>query len=166
METPLLSTLQQRIQSAFDVERILYYAKIEVDYHATLKNGKRAFTNPHTGKTHITHKKGIPEAKSHMVHELRKQAIAQRLNEPIEDDVWVLMFFWFKDYYISNGSRRSKRIGDLDNLICLPLDSIQKANIISDDSQVCSLDLCRRLPSADGKNSLEIYILKHEEPER
>lgn len=165
-DVPLLSLLQQRIQSTFDAERILFYAKIQVESHKILKNRKQVFKNRKTGATFIGHPKGIPEATSHLVLHMRQQALSQRLIGPIRDDVWVLLWFWFKDYYVSDGSRRNKRLGDLDNLMALPLDCLQKANIITDDSQVCSLDLSRRLPSQDGTNFLEVFVFKHTEPER
>ena len=166
-DAPLLQLLQQKIQSQFSLDKLLFYSKIPLEKHTSLKNGKRAFINKSTGKAYVTHAKGVESATRDLVLKLRSQANSQGLFKPIDIDVWVLVLLWFPRscYYTKNGPR-SKLVPDLDNALQHPLDCLQKANIISNDSNVCSLDLSRRLPSEDESCTLEIFIMKHSEPEK
>lgn len=76
--------------------------------------------------------------------------------ETIKGPVHVAMKFYFKDFFTKKGTMNLK-LGDLDNLCCLPLDALQAAGVIENDSLVMSLDGTRKLPSDRNRLSITIY---------
>lgn len=75
----------------------------------------------------------------------------------ITGPVHIQLKFYFKDFYTKKGEMNLK-LGDLDNLFCLPLDALQAAGVIQNDALVMSLDGSRKLPS--DKNFLSISIFE------
>ena len=86
------------------------------------------------------------------------EKLKQKIDEPITCDINLKCIFYYPNsvFYTKKGIR-SKTIGDLDNLTQLPLDCLQKAKIIANDTIVCGLDDTRRMP-IDGHE----YFLKIE----
>ena len=160
MNSGLIQTLELNIKQKFDLEKVVYYAKIPVDKHRTKKNSRPIFTNRKTGKSFLGKDKSLASAENSMVSVLRAQRARYGIDEPIKFDVWILFLFWFDSYYTKKGYR-AKTLGDLSNLYQLPEDCLQKAGVIENDSQICSHDLSRRLPGKE--NCLEIFVFKYED---
>jgi len=135
---------------------LIFYATIEVDRHFTKKNSRPIYRRG--GKPFIGKDATYAKAETAMVSCLRSQGVSHGISEPFECDVHAVFLFHFDNYYVKDGSRRSKRVGDLSNLYQMPEDCLQKAGIIKDDSQIVSHDFSRRLPS--DKTYLEIILLK------
>jgi Holliday junction resolvase RusA-like endonuclease len=166
MEVPLLNVIKQAIESQFDLENLLFYGRINVSKHVSKKNNRPIFQNRGNRKAFLGKSDDLKAAEDNYLRQLHDLKDDQKIIKPIGSDLWIVCFFYFSEFYIKDGSRRSKRVNDLSNLLELPMDCLQTAGIIEDDSQVCSFDLSRRFPSNDGTNFCEIFILKHKEPER
>ena len=72
--------------------------------------------------------------------------------------------FYFKNYYTkpkrkADPIRRSLTLGDLSNLYQLPEDCMVSAGILENDAYIISHDGSRRLPSPNGKDFLEIFVI-------
>ena len=152
----IIQSIDESIKDKLDFERLLFYANIKVERHFTKKNSRPIYRRG--GKPFLGKDPAFAKAENAMVQELRLQASNSRITQPFEDDVWAMFLFHFDNYYVKDGSRRSKRIGDLSNLYQMPEDCLQKAGIIKDDSQICSHDLSRRIPSSE--TYLEVFLLK------
>jgi len=142
-----------------NLDRYLFYATISVERHFTKKNSRPIFRGK-GGKPFLGKDPTFSKAETSMVSYLRTQAPDFGITEPLECDLWAVFFFHFDNYYVKDGSRRSKRVGDLSNLYQMPEDCLQRAGIIKDDSQIVSHDLSRRLPS--DRNMLEIFLFEAE----
>lgn len=134
---------------------VLFRAIVEVDKHIVKKNSKSAFFDKRTGKAWVTRSKDAINAQNYLEKLISVERNRQLHGAQIEGDIQVSLIFHFKDFYTKK-MKRSEKLPDLDNLLCLPLDALVKAGIIRNDSQVCSLDGSRRKPSSSNK--LEIII--------
>lgn len=81
-------------------------------------------------------------------------------NEPISTPVHVTYKFYFKDFYTKKNQMNLK-LGDLDNLLALPNDCLQKAGVIKDDALIMSFDGTRKLPG--DENILEIILQNYKD---
>lgn len=131
---------------------MLFEFKTEVAKHWSSKNnnrirlaGKRIFC----GK-----QEALLSDRQRLVLEL-KQAWA--FKPPIMDPLHAEIKFYFKDFFTQKGAMNLK-LGDLDNLLCLPLDAMQLAGIIENDAQFMSFDGSRKLPG--DANILQITLRK------
>jgi Holliday junction resolvase RusA-like endonuclease len=157
----LLDALKARIQQKFSIDKLLFYASIDVPQHVTKKNNRPIFMNQGTGRRFLGKDKRLVSAESHLITQLKMAKIAQGLKEPIKERLWVIYHFIFqREAYYTLKNTISKRLPDLSNLLELPSDTLTKALIIDDDTQIDSFDLSRRL--VGDKNKLEIFILKYE----
>lgn len=134
---------------------VLFRAFVEVDKHVTKKNSKNAYYNKATGRAWVTRSNDAIKAQNYLEAQLASQRNRQLQGQTITGEIQVTLIFKFKDFYTAK-MRRNRKIPDLDNLLCLPLDALVKAKIIEDDCDVMSLDGSRRLPG--DKNMLEILI--------
>ena len=140
---------------------ILFNCKVKVPKHGILKNSKQILLNKKTGARFISSSNDAKMAENWLLRCLMAERFKRNLNEPIKEDVNICYKFYFpKTIYFTKAGPRSSRIGDLDNLIALPQDCLQKAGILSNDSFVCSLDGSRRVPSDSTDYFLEIIISK------
>lgn len=164
----IIEALQSRIQLQKDASKILFHAKIEVPAHAILKNGKairkirrkvgRAMdVKRFIGKT-VTQMKAeeFITLKLSAARNLSSAEVIRQL--PINRPVWCIFWFYYNDFYTKKGQMRLN-IGDLSNLYQMPEDCLQKVGILSNDAWISSHDLSARLPSNDGLNWLEIFVL-------
>ncbi len=78
-------------------------------------------------------------------------------DDPIDQYIQATYKFYFKDFYTTKGEMNLK-LGDLDNLLALPSDCLQKAGIIKNDALILSFDGSRKLPAKENK--LEIILHK------
>lgn len=138
---------------------VLFRAFIDVDSHKVKKNGKQAFYDKKTKKAWVKRSDDAIQAQNYLETCLKVERNRQLHGETIHGDVQVTLIFYFKDYF-TDKMRRSKKIPDLDNLFCLPLDALTNAGVIADDAAVCSLDGSRRKPG--DTNKLEIIITSFE----
>lgn len=91
--------------------------------------------------------------RNYLILKLRE---AWQNKDPIKVPVHIAVKFYFKDFFTKKGSMNLK-LGDLDNLLCLPLDALQAAGVIENDALVMSLDGSRKLPGDKNKLSISIY---------
>ncbi len=138
---------------------MLFYCKIDIDQHVTKKNGRPVFINKYTKKAVMGKTPKLKSAESSMRLKLRSEANRQHLYTPIDFPIWVIMHFYFDNFYNKDGTL-NKKIPDLSNLYELPQDILQDVGIILNDNLIHSHDLSRKLPAMN--NSLEIFIIKHE----
>lgn len=129
----------------------LFQLELNVNRHWSQKNnntirrsGKRLFV----GK-----EQRLINDKNWLILQLRQ---AWQNKKTISRPVHVKLTFAFKDYYTLKNEMNLK-LGDLDNLLCLPLDALTAAGVIRDDALVMSLDGSRKVPGAANKLSIEIY---------
>lgn len=134
---------------------VLFRCVIDVETHKVKKNGKSAFFNKKTGKAWVTRDRDAIVAENFLVDLLTVQKNRQLYGHSLTGELHVKLVFYFKDFYTVK-MQRNRRIPDLDNLFCLPLDALTKAGVIEDDNQIASLDGSRRRPGE--RNSLEIVI--------
>lgn len=161
MDSSILAALKERLNDQvfkLKVDQIVFYAKIDVDSHISKKNNRPIFRAGN--KSVLGKSQKLRSAEDKMVLQLRSQRNGLGIYEPIRHDLWCLLLFFFKDYHLKKESKRSRRVNDLSNLFELPADCLQAAEIIENDSQICSFDLSRRLPG--DKNQVEIFLIKYE----
>jgi len=137
----------------------LFKCTVEVEKHLSKKNSKSAFFNRRTGKAWVTRNQGSIKAENSLAEVLYFYRNTQLYGQTIAIPIQVTLIFRFKDYYTKK-RERNKKLPDLDNLLCLPLDALKKSGIIDDDSLVESFDGSRRLPGPT--NTLEIIISSFE----
>ncbi len=134
---------------------ILFRTILEVESHVVKKNSKQSFFSPKTGRSWVKRSDKAIAAQNYLEAALTSERRRQLNNATIDGDIQITLLFRFKDFYTKTMSR-NKKLPDLDNLLCLPLDALSKSQVILDDSNVCSVDGSRRLPGP--KNTIEIII--------
>lgn len=140
---------------------ILFRARFQVPKHISKKNQKRAFVNKRTGKGFL-----VQESKSKLVEnwihqKLNVEKLKQRI-ETITDDIQISFIIEYpKTVYFTKKGHRSNKVLDISNAIQVYEDCLQKAGIIANDSQICSLDGTRRQPIDDVNHYIMIEIKKY-----
>lgn len=159
-DSKILEALKGRINDQIfqlTPNKILFYAKIEVDRQISKKNARPIFKSG--GKPFLGKSQQLRSAENSMVLQLRSQGNKLGITEPIRSDLWCMFLFYFKDYHLRKKAKRSMRVNDLSNLFELPADCLQTAGIILDDNQICSFDLSRRLPG--DRNYVEMFLIDY-----
>lgn len=129
---------------------VLFSAKIPLTAHRTKKNSYRV--NRSSGKFYKPKK--ITDNEEELMGPLRKVWADK---PPICQDIEISFTFCFAhDVFFTKKGSRAQRVGDLDNLLQLPLDCLQKAGIIKNDSQVMSFDGSRKYPRETTYIEIEI----------
>lgn len=137
---------------------IMFKCKVLVSRHSSKKNEKRAIFDH--GRTFLTKSKKAKVSENFLKQRLIIEKLKQRL-ETITCDLNAKYTFYFPEtIYFTKKGERSKKLPDISNLFELPSDVMQSINIIHNDTQICSFDGSRRLPSDDGKYWLEIELTK------
>jgi Holliday junction resolvase RusA-like endonuclease len=143
---------------------ILFKCLIKINRHGIKKNSKQIFMNKKTGHRFIASSNNAKVAENWLLSKLQIEKLKQKIDSPIDCDINAKFIFYFpKSVYFTKKGLRSRKLPDLDNLICLPLDCLQKSKIILDDSIVCSLDGTKRLPINGTDHFLEIIISRYED---
>lgn len=145
--------------SAMD-EPIAHF-KIALEKHVVKKNNRPVYRRPN-GLPFIGKSKELQIAENFLHIHLLSQKAKQitPLIKPIDYPIHVKFLFHFpKEVYYTKKGPISKNLPDLSNLIELPQDALQDANIIDDDHYIHSLDFSRRICS--DKYLLEIFIYKY-----
>jgi Holliday junction resolvase RusA-like endonuclease len=143
-------------EAVSQAERLVFYAKIELPYHATKKNGKHAF------RGYVVMSERSRKAEKYLLFQLQLLKNSYGINQSIKHDLRAVFKFFFNDYYTKKSERRLN-LPDLSNLLELPADCLQKVGIIENDTIICSWDGSRRYPSQDEKNYLEISLYVYDE---
>lgn len=163
IERGLLERIEQDVFSRFKSSEILFHARIRVDSHVSKKNSRPIFKRGR--KSFLGKSSKLVSAENALVYELRTQRNNLRINKPFRCDLHAMFLFKIKDYYVKDKVKKTLRrrltLPDLSNLLELPADCLQTAGIIENDTQICSFDLSRRLPSET--NELEIFLIKFDE---
>ncbi len=157
----IVNALETRIRQSFSLDKLLCFFTIPVENHLSKKNGRPIFFNKLRQRHFIGKDARLKSAEDHMILEMKMQRISQNIMDPICERIWTIFHFYFskEDYFTKKGDI-SLKLPDLSNLYELPQDSLQKAGIILNDTQIESHDLSRRLYS--DKPRLDIFILKYD----
>jgi len=140
------------------MELFEFYA--EVPNHAVLKNSKRYFKNPRTGRVVVLPSENAEYMKKWLSAALLRFKLLQKI-ESIDCDVNARFLFYFpKSKFYTKKGVRSARIADLSNLYEMPQDCLQVAGVLLDDALICSHDGSRRLPIDSEKHYLRITLTK------
>lgn len=146
---------------------LLFYAKIPVADHFSKKNSNRFNTN--TGRTYRDSRSN--QIETHLMRELRRNAIDQKINEPIRCHMHAMFLFYFSNFFTKKSLKatrknpkpipeRNQNVPDQSNLYQGVEDCLQKIGIIEDDNLIESHDGSRRLPG--DTNCIEIFIYRYE----
>lgn len=136
---------------------MLFNCAIKLSSHVVKKNGKSAFFNKKTGHAWVTRKPEAILAENNLINYFKFYK-NQQLDKTIEGDIHCKFTFIFsEDKYYTKQMKRSKLIPDLSNLYELPQDALQKADVISDDANICSHDGSRRRPGKETMLIVEIF---------
>lgn|SRR3990167_4136696 len=135
----------------------LFRATIEVQAHAIKKNRRPIFRNQRTGIPFIGKSQRLRDAEDFLVQELRHRAITLGIHEPIRARVRALFLFGFPpNVYFTKQLKESKRLGDCTNLAEIVQDSLQKANIIENDSLLAPITI-DRVCTEKTQITIELY---------
>lgn len=110
------------------------------------KNNRDIFFNKKTGRAFPGKSKDLLFAEDWMIMQMRAQTNNIKLKIPFSGDLHISFEFFFDNYYTKLGER-NKKIPDLNNLIHLPSDCLEKAGIIKNDTDICSIDGSSRKPA-------------------
>ncbi len=138
--------------------QIIFHCLIQVPRHGIKKNSKRIFKNFKTGKPFITSSQDAKASELILTRKLTIEKIKNKIDTITQDINVAYTFFYPETVYYTKQGIRSKKVGDLSNLIETPSDALQKAKIIENDSIICSLDGSKRMPIKDNNHWLEIKI--------
>lgn len=157
---PLLEGISSTLESKFSLDKLLCMFSIPVGHHVVKKNNRPIHVQG--GRPVIGKSPELRVAEEYLTLHLKSQSNSQGITRPYREDLWLIAHFYFKlEHYITHKGERKKSMGDLDNLLCLPIDCMQSAGIIFNDSQICSLDLSRRLVGPETR--LELFLLKFDD---
>ncbi len=154
----MIDDIKSQILLKQGTQEILFYANLDVESHVVKKNNRPFFKVKGTTKNFLGKSPKLRSAEASLKLKLRSEANKQSLFLPIDEPIWVIMHFYFDNFYNKDGSM-NKKLPDLSNLYQLPEDVLQEAGIILDDNLIHSHDLSRKLPGMHNK--LEIFILRH-----
>jgi len=159
----IIESAVEQIRQRREVSKVLFHCSFPVDKHWSMKNKNKirhAGARRFIGKPQV-----VVNAKARMALLIRQEWA--RLNQaPIDRPVWCIFHFFFKDFYVkpkrkSDPPRMSMTLGDQSNIYQMVEDSLQEAGVLTNDAWICSHDLSRRLPSANGYDYLEIFVIDY-----
>jgi Holliday junction resolvase RusA-like endonuclease len=133
----------------------LFKCSLLLDHHAIKKNSREIHRNWKTGQPFIGKNQKLTVAENILLTKLIYMRNKHRIFEPISEDIQVKFIFYCKNYYTKK-NERSKNLPDLENLISLPQDCLQKAEIILNDRLIQSLDGSRIKPGEENRLDIEI----------
>lgn len=148
----------QDIKEFFN-QAILFHHTFKVDSHVSKTNDKLISFNKRTGRRFLRNDDRILRHQDAMVLHLHRARINLCLDNKLQGYLWGLFIFRFtkSDFYTLKGSRR--KIPDIDNLLKLPLDCLQKADVIENDTQFDQITGLKELTHGPT-NELEIVIVR------
>jgi len=155
----MIDDIKSQLMLRQATNEILFHANLDVSSHVVKKNNRPFYKNKATQRSFLGKSPRLKSAESSMLLQLRSIANKLCLYTAINEPIWVIMHFYFDNFYNKDGTL-NKKLPDLSNLYQLPEDVLQEAGIIHDDNLIHSHDLSRKLPGMHNK--LEIFILKHE----
>jgi Holliday junction resolvase RusA-like endonuclease len=139
---------------------ILFKTKFKVMRHCASKNEKTIRYNRQTNKPFIGKTDDAILAEKYMINRLTIEKLKNRI-ETIDCDVNLKAIFYIpSSVFWTKKKERNKKIGDLENLLSLVQDCLQKSGIIKDDTLICSLDGSRRMPIDGTEYFLEIELTR------
>ena len=120
--------------------------------------------NKRTGRPFISKSDEASKIENELLMKLRLEKFKQKIDQPITCDLQAKIIFYYPEtVFWTKKHERNKKLGDLDNLLSLPIDCLQKAGIIANDSQICSFDGSRRVPLPEKTQYyLDIELIKLE----
>jgi len=140
-------------EGTFDSSQILFEFTIEIPYFTSQKNAKTIrYKRGKPGFAGGSRRKFIPfisstdksaSAQRFLLSELQMLARRAGISQPIDVEMRLLLSFSLSSMLTKKG-KINKRSGDLDNLLCAPIDALVKAKIISDDSLITEIQAFKR----------------------
>jgi Holliday junction resolvase RusA-like endonuclease len=141
-------------------DNILFKSIFKISKHGILKNSKQILFNKKTNQHFIAKSSQAMSIEKELCMRLTLEKYKSKI-DTITCDVGVSIIFYFpKTVCFTKKGVRSQKLPDLDNLIAMPLDCLQKTGIIKNDTQICALDHCRRAPTDSTEYALAIKISK------
>lgn len=133
----------------------LFSITIELDRLFSKKNSRPIHINRRTGKRFIGKSNELKAYENYLVFEMKRKAIELyffTINEPVR----LRIEFYLKDYFTKTKKFNMKQ-PDLDNLLCGPLDALQRAGIIQNDNLVVEI-LASKNPSDTEQNYFKLSL--------
>lgn len=150
------------------LNRLLFDCTIEVEKHSSLKNSKvisYKWTRKASGRARkipfLRTEDKTKRAQEFLLLSLQNRARQLLLNKPIGTAVRAVWELQLTNFYTKNGTV-NRRAGDITNLIQGCEDALTKANIIEDDSLICSMEAVKKA-SPDGINRISIKLFTYQE---
>lgn len=143
------------------MSEVLFKCLIKVNRHGILKNNKQIFVNKKTGARFITSSQNSKTSEQWLLSKLHLEKLKNKIDDSINCDINAKFIFYFPEsvYYTKKG-HRSLKLPDLDNLFGLVNDCLQKSQIITNDTLICSFDGSKRMPIKQTDYYLEIILTK------
>lgn len=124
------------------------------------KNNKSIFRNKKTGRSFIGSNSKVQMLEKQLVHSLIRERLKNRtdlINEPVNAEIifnFPASVYWTKEKKVSN------RVGDISNLYQIVEDSLQDAQILTNDKLIDSHDGSHRRPNSGNQYVLEITLTR------
>jgi Holliday junction resolvase RusA-like endonuclease len=139
----------------------IFSSRFSVPGHGVKKNSKQIRKNFKTGARFIASSSRSEFLEDWLVNKFVVERLKSRVDMPITSDIFVrILFFYPKTVYFTKDGRRSNRVGDISNLYQIVEDALQKAGVISNDSNIIGHDGSRRYPLDSKEYSLSVEIFK------
>lgn len=143
-----------------EIEKPLFQCSIVVHRFGIKKNNKAIFRNKATGRTFIGSNSKVQVLEKQLIHSLIRERLKNRtelINEPVNAEIifnYPESVYWTKDKKVSN------RVADVSNLYQIVEDSLQDAQIITNDKLIDSHDGSHRRPIPGVQYVLEIKLTR------
>lgn len=142
------------------LSEVLFKCKFKVQRHGSKKNRKKIYRNRKSGRLFIGQEAATKQLGDSLIDRLNIERLKARI-DLIETDVNAKITLYFpKSIFYTKKGQRSAKVGDLSNLVQSVEDALQKAKIIKNDAQICSLDGSSRKPIDGTEYFLAIELTK------
>jgi len=125
---------------------LIFYCNLYIPEHISSKNNRPIF------RSRLGKSKKLRDAESYLTH-----AFASAQTAPTIDFLVQATIIFHSTKYFTRKGVKSLKCGDLVNLLQLPLDCLEHANVIQNDSLVVSLDGSRIVPSEQNRLEISLY---------
>ncbi len=143
-------------------DNALFSCIIELDRFPIKKNNKSIFRTK-SGRPFIATNSKAQNLIAQLEAKLLMEKLRHKDFKTIDCDVNVQMLFCFpKKVFFNSKGKRSKKIADIANLYQAIEDTMQKIQIIENDSLICSHNFSDRLPILGENHILKLVITKKE----
>lgn len=139
---------------------ILFKAYLQISRFGILKNSKQILLNKRTGRPFVAKSDDAMKLEQELIRKLHIERLKQKIDLITCEVNAKFVFHYPASVFFTKKGEMSMKISDLDNLMGMPLDCLQKANILQNDIQVCGFDGTRRKPIDSNMYYLEIELTR------